>query len=261
MGVINVTPDSFFDKGRFFDKKKAVRRALEIASEGADIIDIGGESTKPGAEEVGIGEELKRVIPVIDALAGKIKKPISIDTRKSQVAMAAVRAGASIVNDVSALRGDPLMAAAVSQIGAAVILMHMKGTPKTMQKAPRYKNTIKDISAYLEGSVKIALASGIKKQSIIVDPGIGFGKTLRHNLEILRSLGEFRSMGFPLCVGTSRKSFIGMILKCDDPSGRLYGTIAADTAAIMNGADILRVHDVREAVQAARIADAIVRKK
>lgn len=261
MGVLNVTPDSFFDKGRFFDRKKAVKRALEMASEGADMIDIGGESTKPGAEEVKIDEELDRVIPVIEALADKIEIPISIDTRKSEVALAAVRAGASIVNDVSALKNDPLMAEAVSQSGAAVILMHMKGMPKTMQKAPRYKNIVKEISAYLEDSVKTAVAAGIKKQDIIIDPGIGFGKTLEHNLEILRSLGIFRSMGFPLCIGTSRKSFIGKLLKCDDPAGRLYGTIATGTIAIINGADILRVHDVREAVQAARVTDAIVRKK
>lgn len=261
MGVLNVTPDSFFDKGRFFGRKKAVKRALEMVAEGADIIDIGGESTRPGSEEVRVDEELRRVIPVISAIADKVKKPISIDTRKSKVALAAVRAGASIINDVSALRNDPLMAEAVSQSGAAVILMHMKGTPKAMQKAPRYKDIIKEISAHLEDSVKTALAAGIKKQDIIIDPGIGFGKTLAHNLAILRSLGIFKSMGFPLCVGTSRKSFIGKLLECDDPAGRLYGTIATGTVAIINGADILRVHDVREAVQAARVTDAIIRKR
>jgi len=273
MGVLNVTPDSFFDKGRFFDRKKAVKRALEMVSEGADIIDIGGESTRPGAEEIKVDEELDRVIPVISAIADKVKNPISIDTRKSKVALEAVKVGASIVNDVSALRNDPLMAEVVSESGAAVILMHMKGTPKTMQKAPRYKNIVKEISAYLEGSVKTALAAGIKKQDIIIDPGIGFGKTLAHNLEILRSLRTFKSMGFPLCVGTSRKSFIGKLLECDEPASRscttrfarvqdrLYGTIATGTIAITNGADILRVHDVREAVEAARVTDAIVRKK
>ncbi len=257
MGVLNVTPDSFFDKGRFFDKKKAVDHALGMARDGADIIDIGGESTRPGAKEVSIDEELDRVIPVIEALAKRIKKPISIDTRKSRVARFALEAGARIINDVSALRHDPLMARVAASRKAAIILMHMKGIPETMQSAPRYKNIIKEISAYLKESIKIASKAGIKKEDIIIDPGIGFGKTLSHNLEILRCLKIFKSLGYPVCIGTSRKSFIGKILGSDNPEDRLAGTIATSTIAIMNGANLIRVHDVKEAVQASRVTDSI----
>lgn len=260
MGVLNVTPDSFYDKGRFFDKKKAVSHALAMVSDGADIIDIGGESTRPGAKEVGASEEMDRVIPVIEAVAGRIKKPVSIDTRKAVVAGAALKAGACIVNDVSALRHDPSMAGVAAKFGAAVILMHMKGTPETMQAAPRYKDVIKEIAAYLKESANLAARAGVKKDNIIVDPGIGFGKTLEHNLEILRRLKDFKILGHPVCIGTSRKSFIGRILGSDDPEDRLAGTIAACAAAIMNGADILRVHDVKEAAEAARITDSIMKK-
>ena len=260
MGILNVTPDSFFDKGRFFDKKKALIHALEMAADGADIIDIGGESTRPGAKEIGVDEELERVLPVIKALAGKIKVPISIDTRKAKVAQAALEEGARIINDISALRHDPFMAGVAAGSGAVVILMHMKGTPGTMQARPRYKNVIKEISAYLKESIKIASGSGIKKEAILVDPGIGFGKTVEHNLDILRGLKNFKSLGCPICVGTSRKSFIGKISGSNLPEDRLAGTIAADTIAIINGADILRVHDVREAVRAARITDRVIKK-
>ena len=260
MGVLNVTPDSFFDKGRFFDRKKAVGHAFKMVSDGADIIDVGGESTRPGAKEVGLAEELDRVMPVIEALAGKIKKPVSIDTRKAPVAEAALRAGARILNDISALRHDPVMADVAAKYKAAVILMHMKGTLQTMQDAPKYKNVIKEISAYLKESAKIAVKAGVKKEDIIIDPGIGFGKTLKHNLEILRGLKEFKALGYPICVGTSRKSFIGKLLRSDESGDRLSGTIATCTVAIMNGADILRVHDVKEIAQAAKITDRIIKE-
>ena len=260
MGVLNVTPDSFFDRGRFFDKKKAAMRAMEMASLGADVIDIGGESTRPGSKEVPLEEELKRVVPVIESVAGKIKIPVSVDTRKAPVAAAALKAGARIVNDVSALTHDPVMADVAAKYEAAVILMHMKGTPGTMQKSPRYKDVIKDVSLYLKASIKTALSAGIKKDDIIVDPGIGFGKTLEHNLEILRGLRRFKALGCPLCIGTSRKSFIGRLQGSDDPSGRLVGTIASGIIAVVNGADILRVHDVKEAVESVMVADGIIRK-
>jgi dihydropteroate synthase len=257
MGVLNVTPDSFFDKGRFFDKKKAVSHALKMVFYGADIIDIGGESTRPGAKEVSADEELKRVIPVIEALAGKIKKPISIDTRKAIVAKEALKAGAHIVNDISALNHDPLMADVAASHKAAIILMHMKGIPENMQDLPLYKDVIKEISAYLKKSIKVAVNAGIKKEDIIIDPGIGFGKTLEHNLKILRHLQKFKVLGHPICIGTSRKSFIAKLIGSDDPDDRLAGTIATCAIAIMNGAHILRVHDVKESVQAARVTDRI----
>ena len=261
MGVLNVTPDSFFDKGRFFDKKKAVSHALGMISEGADIIDIGGESTRPGAKEVSADEELRRVLPVIETLAGKIKKLISIDTRKAIVAKESLRAGAHIVNDISALNHDPLMADVAASHKAAVILMHMKGTPENMQDAPRYKDIIKEITDYLKKSIKVAVSAGIKKENIIIDPGIGFGKTLEHNLTILSNLQKFTVLGHPICIGTSRKSFIAKLIGSDDPDDRLAGTIATCAIAIMNGARILRVHDVKEAVQAARITDRLTNDK
>lgn len=259
MGVLNVTPNSFFDKGKFFDKKNAIDHALAMVSQGADIIDIGGESTRPGAKEISAREEHDRVMPVIEAVIKKIKKPVSIDTRKAVVAREALKAGASIINDVSALRHDPAMADVAARYNAAVILMHMKGEPETMQNSPRYKDLIREISVYLKESVKIAVKAGVKKEDIILDPGIGFGKTLAHNLEILRRLKYFKALGYFLCIGTSRKSFIGKILGSDHPDDRLTGTIATCVAAIMNGADILRVHDVREAVQAARVTDSIIK--
>jgi len=261
MGVLNVTPDSFFDNGRFFDKKKAVRHASEMAADGADIIDVGGESTRPGAKEVSAKEELARVVPVIEALTGKIKTPISIDTRKANVAEAAIKAGAQVVNDVSALRHDLSMADIIAKHGAAVILMHMKGTPESMQRSPRYKNIIKEILAHLKGSIRIAAAAGIKKEDIVIDPGIGFGKTLEHNLEILRELKKFGSLGCPVCIGTSRKSFIAKLLVSDDPDDRLDGTMATCAIAIMNGASILRVHDVKKTAHVACITDSIMKEK
>lgn len=259
MGVLNVTPDSFYDKGRFYDAERALSHALEMERDGADIIDIGGESTRPGAEDVSTQEELKRVIPVIEAISKRSRITISIDTRKSVVAEAALRAGAKIVNDVSALTGDPAMAEVVAKHEASVVLMHMKGTPKDMQIEPKYDDVVNDIIGSLKKSVTIARRSGIPKENIIVDPGIGFGKTVAHNLEILRRLEEFKEMGFPVCIGTSRKSFIGKLLGSDDPMERLSGTIATSAIAVMKGASILRVHDIKENLAAAKIADSIYR--
>lgn len=261
MGVLNVTPDSFFDKGRFFGHKAAVRHVLEMAGSGADIIDIGGESTRPGAKEVNVGEELDRVIPVIEVVAKKTKKSISIDTRKSRVALAALKAGAKIINDVSALKFDPDMAGVAAKYKAILILMHMRGTPRDMQTDPKYSDVVKEIISSLKGSIIKAKKAGVAEEKIIIDPGIGFGKTVEHNLEILRRLGEFKALGLPVCIGTSRKSFIGKILGSDNPKGRLAGTLATCAVAIMNGANILRVHDVKEAVAAARVTDSIVAKR
>ncbi len=257
MGVLNVTPDSFFDKGRFFDQKKAVKHAFDMERDGADIIDVGGESTRPGAPDVSVDEELRRVVPVIRAISKKIKAAISIDTRKAEVADASLKAGASIVNDVSALREDPRMARIVSRHCAKIILMHMRGRPKDMQDGPRYVCVVKDIVKSLKESIALAKRAGIKDSNIIIDPGIGFGKTLEHNLEILRSLKVFKKLGYPLCVGTSRKSFIGKILGSKDPEDRLAGSLATAAVAAMNGANVIRAHDVALTRQALKIVDSI----
>lgn len=258
MGVLNVTPDSFSDGGKYYNKRKAIARALEMAEEGADIIDVGGESTRPGAREVSDEEECSRIIPVIKAISKRLKIPVSVDTRKAKVARLAIRAGADIVNDISGLKYDPDMAEVIAEYGTSVIVMHMKGAPQNMQRSPRYNNLISEIKSGLRESIKIARCAGIKEKNIIVDPGIGFGKTVRHNLEILNRLDEFKNLGRPVCVGTSRKSFIGKILNSRDANDRLAGTIATCVVAIMQGANILRVHDVREAKEAAAITDSIL---
>ncbi|MDO8535726.1 MAG: dihydropteroate synthase [Candidatus Omnitrophota bacterium] len=258
MGVLNVTPDSFYDKGRFFDQKKAVKHALDMERDGADIIDVGGESTRPGAIDVGVDEELRRVVPVIRAISKKVEAAISIDTRKAKVADAALKAGASIVNDVSALMEDPGMAGVVAKHRAKVILMHMKGKPKNMQTDPRYINTVKDIARSLKRSIALAKRAGIKHDKIIIDPGIGFGKTVEHNLEILRALKFFKELGYPLCVGTSRKYFIGKIIGSKDPKDRLAGSLATAAVAAMNGANIIRAHDVGPTRQVLKIVDTIM---
>lgn len=256
MGILNVTPDSFSEKGAFFDTDAAIRRGLEMAEEGADIIDIGGESTRPGAQPVTLDEELKRVIPVIEGLAPKVKVPISIDTYKSEVAKRALEAGAEIVNDISGLRFDQKMAETIASHDAAVIIMHIKGTPQDMQISPVYESLISDIIGYLREGIKMAEAAGILPDKIIVDPGIGFGKTLEHNLTIMKNLRAFKALGKPLLIGTSRKSFIGKITGAET-GDRIIGTAATVATGIMNGADIVRVHDVKEGVQAVRMADAI----
>lgn len=265
MGILNVTPDSFSDGGKYLSGEKAVARASEMISEGADIIDIGGESTRPGADEVDEEEELKRVIPVIEGmssvLSGQPLPIISVDTRKSKVAEAAIKAGASIINDVSGLLFDKNMAEVAAAHKTAVVVMHSKGTPKTMQDSPSYGDVVSEILGFFEKSIKDACRSGISEYNIILDPGIGlsFGKTVEHNLEVLKRLDEFRVFGLPVCVGTSRKSFIGSILEQDIAEQRDEGTLATIALAISKKVDIIRVHNVKNARRAAIISDRIVR--
>lgn len=256
MGILNVTPDSFSDGGRYFDKSIAIRRAHEMVEEGADIIDIGGESTRPGSEPVTLEEEISRTIPVIEVLAKNIKIPISIDTYKAEVAKMALDAGASIVNDISGLRFDPEMPKVVSQYKVPVVIMHIKGMPKNMQVNPQYEALIPEIMDYLRESIRLAMKSGIAEDKIIIDPGIGFGKTFEHNLEIIKNLHEFTLLEKPLLVGVSRKAFIGKILGDAPASERLEGTAAAVAISISNGANIIRVHDVKEMKKVALVADA-----
>jgi dihydropteroate synthase len=256
MGVVNVTPDSFSDGGLYLDPEAAISHGRELVGEGAAILDVGGESTRPGAEPVVAEEELARVAPVIAGLAGAGAE-ISIDTSKATVAAAALDAGANVVNDVTALRGDPEMAALCADRGATVVLMHMLGTPRTMQSDPRYDDVVDDVRAFLAGRIEAAVAAGVAEERIWVDPGIGFGKTAAHNHELLRRLGELRPLGRPLVVGTSRKSFIGAV----DGSAaqeRIGGTIASSILAAAEGADVLRVHDVAAVAQALAVASAIL---
>jgi dihydropteroate synthase len=259
MGILNVTPDSFSDGGRFFKLEEAISQGMRLAGEGADIIDIGGESTRPGSEPVSLEEELRRVIPVIQELAKRIDTPISIDTYKSRVAKEALDSGASMVNDISALRFDPEMIKILAEYKAPVVLMHIKGTPKNMQDNPQYQNVVEEIKTHLEDSIKMAKEAGIDENKIIVDPGIGFGKTLEDNLKILKNLKEFASMGRPILIGVSRKSFIGKIF--DLPAEqRLEGSLVALAVSITSGANILRVHDVKESKRVARLVDSILRQ-
>jgi dihydropteroate synthase len=256
MGILNVTPDSFYDGKRYNTLENAIDRALKMVEEGADIIDVGGESTRPGAYPVSEKEETKRVIPVIKALSKQIRKPVSIDTYKAKVAEKAVDAGASIINDISGLLMDKKMAKIAAEAKVPVVIMHKKGTPRTMQKYPIRKNVLSEITSSLRKSISVAMDAGIQEDRIILDPGIGFGKTVQHNLQILKRLGELRSMGFPILIGTSRKRFIGAILKLSVQES-LYGTLATLAVAVMNGAHIVRVHDVCEAVQIVTMCDAI----
>lgn len=259
MGVLNVTPDSFSDGGLYLDKSLAVRRAHEMIEDGADIIDIGGESTRPGSESVSLEEEIARTIPVIEALAKDIKVPISIDTYKAEVAKRALDAGASMVNDISGLRFDPDMPEVVSEYKVPVVIMHIKGTPKNMQVDPSYEALIPEIMDYLRISIRLAVKFGIDEDKIVIDPGIGFGKTFDHNLDIIKNLHKFTLLEKPILAGPSRKAFIGKILGDAPASERLEGTAAAVAISIFNGANILRVHDVKEMVKVARVADAIRR--
>ena len=259
MGILNVTPDSFSEGGQYFDKSLAIKRAYEMVEEGADIIDIGGESTRPGSEPVPLEEELRRTIPVIEAIVKNIKVPISIDTYKADVAKRALDAGASMVNDISGLRFDPEMPKVVSQYKVPVVIMHIKGNPKTMQKEPVYEALIPEIMDYLRTSIRLAVKFGIDEDKIIIDPGIGFGKTFDHNLEIIKNLNEFTLLEKPLLIGPSRKAFIGKILGDVPASERLEGTAAAVAISILNGANIIRVHDVKEMKKVALVADAVKR--
>ncbi len=255
-GILNVTPDSFSDGGHYFRKNKAVEHALRMEEEGAHVIDIGGESTRPGAPSVEEKEELRRVIPVIEAVAPRLRIPLSIDTYKAGVARAALEAGASIVNDISALRFDDGMEEVILRYQVPVIVMHMLGTPRTMQKRPRYKNVVSDIIQFLQRVKKRLTQKGFDSNQIILDPGIGFGKTVGHNFKILQQLNIFRSLGCPLLVGVSRKSFIGKTLNLS-PHESFEGTAAAVAAAILYGADFVRVHDVKAMARVVRIIDQI----
>jgi dihydropteroate synthase len=256
MGIVNVTPDSFSDGGKFFDADTAADHGVRLEEEGADVVDIGGESTRPGAEPVAVEEEIRRVVPVIQKLRAKIKIPISIDTVKSEVARAALDAGADIVNDVSALRVDAAMAALVAREGVPVILMHMQGTPRTMQQNPSYTDVVSEVAGFLKERADYATRCGIAEENIIIDPGIGFGKNVEHNLALLRGLPALAALGLPLLVGASRKAFIGRLLDVGAEE-RLEGSLAAAVAAALAGANMIRVHDVKEAVRALCIADAV----
>jgi dihydropteroate synthase len=257
MGIVNVTPDSFSDSGAFFDPEAAIGQALLMAHEGADILDIGGESTRPGAQPVPLDEELRRVIPVIRAVRQALPQmPISIDTYKARVAEAALAAGATLVNDVSALRFDPQMASLVAEADVPVILMHMKGAPQTMQNAPSYTDVVREITEFLRERIAFAQAAGIAIEKIIVDPGIGFGKRPQDNTEILRRLHELKALGRPILLGTSRKSFLGAITR-RPVTERLEETIASCVIGALRGADIVRVHDVGPVKHALQVADAI----
>lgn len=255
MGILNVTPDSFSDGGRFFEKTRAIERALEMVEEGADWVDIGAESTRPGAEPVSIEEELRRVVPVVEAVS-KAGVAVSIDTTKARVAASALDAGAEMVNDISALSFDPDMASVCAEHGAPVVLMHMRGTPKTMQADTRYDDLTGEVFEYLLERIEYATRSGIKFEKIIIDPGIGFGKSGEGNLELLNNLGEFKTLGRPILVGASRKSFISRTV--GEKGDVAAGTISVNTAAILRGANALRVHDIKEARSAAVMADAIM---
>ena len=256
MGIINVTPDSFSDGGRFLDTGAAVAHALKLVSEGADIIDIGGESTRPGAEEVLLDDELARVIPVIEKLRAVSNIPISVDTYKSAVARAAVDKGADLINDISGLRFDPAMAETAASLKVPVVVMHMKGEPKSMQTDPVYENLIEEMYTYFEESIGIAEKAGILRDKIIIDPGIGFGKTFPHNFSILRNLRRFSDLGLPTLVGASRKSFLGS-LSSAEADDRLVESLAAAVIAASNGAHFVRVHDVAATRRVLRLCDAV----
>jgi dihydropteroate synthase len=256
MGIINVTPDSFYDGGKRFDASKAIADGLALIEAGADIVDVGGESTRPGAPPVSAEEELRRVLPVVQGLRRMAKVPISIDTYKAPVARAALAEGADIVNDISALRFDLGMGAVAATEKVPVVLMHMQGAPQTMQAEPRYRDVLREVQDFLAARAAFALSVGVERDHIILDPGIGFGKTLDHNLSLLRGLPSLASLGYPLLVGASRKAFIGKILDVK-PDERLEGSLAAAVAAVFGGAHIIRAHDVKETWRALRVADAI----
>ncbi len=256
MGIVNVTPDSFSDGGRYFDTDAAVAHAVRLEAQGASILDIGGESTRPGALPVDADEELRRVVPVIERLRGRVRTPISIDTTKAVVARAALAAGAEIVNDISALTADPQMIDLVAEARCGVCAMHMRGNPQTMQQNPQYDDVVEEVFAYLRDARDRLMAAGIDRERIALDPGIGFGKTLEHNLALLRQLGRFHSLGCPLVVGPSRKRFIGEVLG-DMGADRTAGTLGVCAALARQGVDVLRVHDVGAAAQMLKLYHAV----
>ena len=261
MGILNITPDSFSDGGRHFDRATAVEQGFRMVEDGADIIDIGGESTRPGSEPVSVDEELRRTIPVIEELAKRISVPLSIDTYKAEVAQKALEAGASIINDISGLRFDPEMPKVVAKFNVPVVMMHIKGKPKDMQQNPVYEALIPEIMDYFRISIRLAKKFGIREDLMVLDPGIGFGKTFDHNLELLNNLEQLTLLEKPLLIGPSRKAFIGKILGETAATERLEGTAAAVAVSIMKGANIIRVHDVKEMAKVARVVDAIKREK
>jgi len=268
MGILNVTPDSFSDGGKFYNFDKAIKHALLMEKNGADIIDIGGESTRPGSEKISENEEINRVIPIIEELVKKIKIPISIDTYKSKVAKKSIDVGASMINDITALRGDKKLVTIISEYEIPICLMHMKGTPKNMQKNPYYKNIIREIFLFLKKRTEFALKNKIKKEKIIIDPGIGFGKRtgqgIEDNCEILNKIDYLKSLKFPIMVGVSRKNFIGNVcgnnikLKINE---RLEGSLAAASIAVLNGANIIRAHDIEETRRCLNLIDCVIRNK
>lgn len=262
MGILNVTPDSFYTGGRYLDAQSAIERAFELEQAGADIIDIGGESTRPGADPVSSDEEIARVLPVLEGLQGKLRIPVSLDTQKAVVAEAGLRNGVRMINDVSGLRTDPLLAHLVKSRDAALILMHMRGSPRSMHKGPFAGDAVRDVVQGLRSSIAAARRAGISKSKLLLDPGIGFGKNYKQNFELLARLPDLARLGYPLVVGVSRKAFIGWALggkgQVWPAERREWGTAAAVTTAILNGAHIVRVHDVKEMSQVARIADAVL---
>jgi len=265
MGVLNVTPDSFSDGGKYLEPESAIERALAMERSGADLLDIGGESTRPGSAETPASVEVDRILPVLEALRGRLKIPISVDTRRASVAEIAVRAGAELLNDVSGLKSDPQIAEVAARHRKPLILMHMRGEPRTMQSGRFARDVVKDVLQGLRKSVAVARNAGVATSQIILDPGIGFGKSFAQNYELLQKLPQLAKLGYPLLVGTSRKGFLGATLARDGraapPEKRIWGTAATVTASILNGAHIVRVHDVEEMVQVARVADCIVDPK
>ena len=264
MGVLNVTPDSFSDGGEFFNTDVAIERALLMERDGADLIDVGAESTRPGSSEISVEEEWKRLGPVLEGLRGRLKIPVSVDTRKAEVAWRAVQSGAEIINDVSGLRHDPAVAHVAARLRVPLVLMHMRGEPETMQRKPFAREVVKDVVSGLRESVRVARAAGVAASAIVVDPGIGFGKSYKQNFELLGKLNELARLGFPLLVGTSRKGFIGKTLGAAGFDGssaetKIWGTAATVAASVLNGAHIVRVHDVAEMVKVVRVADCVVR--
>jgi len=259
MGILNPTPDSFYEGGKHENKNDAVNAAYRMVHEGADIIDIGGQSTRPGSNPVTTEKELARILPIIEEIAGKIDVPISIDTSNHVVAEESLKSGAVLINDITGLKGDEKMAGVVSKYGAGVVLMHIKGTPKDMQDDPAYDNLIEEIISYLRDSVRIGANAGISHEKMIIDPGIGFGKTEEHNFSIINRLSEFKQLGKPILIGVSRKSFIGNTLKLTVDE-RIFGTAACVALSIANGANIVRVHDVKQMKEIARMTDAIARE-
>lgn len=257
MGVLNVTPDSFSDGGRFLDPNAALAQGLTLVREGAAIVDIGGESTRPGSDRVGVDEELGRVLRVVEALADRIGVPLSVDTTKAEVARRCLTAGAAMVNDTTALRGDGEMVDVVADAGCPVCLMHMLGTPKTMQDEPHYDDVVDEVLAFLEERMTFALSRGVREEQLLIDPGIGFGKTLAHNLTLLRHIDRFVALGRPVVLGTSRKRFLGAILGAE-PGQRVIGTVATTVLGLLAGVHVFRVHDVKPNFEALRVGLAVL---